>query len=406
MKILVLSSKMPYPQKDGGAIAVYMLAKGLHSAGANVTMLAMNTSKHRVDPNSIPKEVTDLLNLKPIEVKAGINPMAALYNLLMSKKPYISQRFFCKKFNRALRELLAQEKFDVIQFDGLYVTPYIRLIRRYSSAILSYRAHNIESMIWTRLANNLNFGLRRWYISILSKRLKRMEQSLINSYDLLLPITSKDANWFASHGNNKPFEVTPAGFCVQEKSVNHNFSPNPFSVAFLGALDWPPNQEGLLWFINEVWPKVRSSLKSVKLHVAGRNAPQWLESKIVGKDGVHYHGEVEDATKFLLNYPVVAVPLLSGSGMRVKIAEAMLLGRVVVSTTVGAEGINANDDSDLLLADNPESMAKLIVDLSAKPSRAMSISSNAHKFAINNFDYSKIGKNVFDLYNKTLNASF
>ncbi|MFP4557677.1 MAG: glycosyltransferase family 4 protein [Bacteroidales bacterium] len=406
MKILILSSKMPYPQKDGGAIAVYMLAKGLVKAGANVTMMAMNTRKHRVDPKSIPLEVTELLKLKPIEVKASANLLAALYNLIFSKESYISKRFYCKKFSRALKIILMQEKFDVIQLDGLYVTPYIPLIRRHTSAILSYRAHNIECMIWTRLASNLNLGIKRWYISILANRLKRMEQRLTNTYDILLPITSKDANWFASHGNTKSFEVTPAGFCVNEKFGDFSFSPKPFNIAFLGALDWAPNQEGLLWFINKVWPKVRSRLVSVKLHVAGRNAPQWLEDKITGKDGVHYHGEVDDANSFLLNYPVVVVPLLSGSGMRVKIVEAMLLGRIVISTSIGAEGIHANDGADLLLADNPESMANLIVDLSSKPTEAINISSNAYKFAVSNFDSDRIGENVYDFYNRTINANF
>ena len=403
MKVLILSSKMPYPLKDGGAIAVYMLAKGLVNAGASVTTLALNTRKHWVSPNSIPVDVKNSIGLIPIDIKTNISFFDALINLLFSKKPYVAQRFYKQKVKNVLERVLRSNSFDIIQIDGLYVTPYLPHIRQNTTAHISYRAHNVESLIWTRLAKNQTRGFKRWYYGILARRIQVMEQKLVNRYDAFLPITTNDAHWFSMNGNNKPFIVIPVGFDKPSNANNSISATHPSNIAFLGSLDWPPNQEGLLWFIEMVWPLVYNIQPKIQLHVAGRNAPQWLENRIVGTEGVHYHGEVDDATRFILNFPVIAVPLLSGSGMRVKIVEAMLLGRVVVSTTVGAEGIAAEDGVSICIADHPKIMAETIVELSVKPAKTMSISDKALLFAKENFDGNNIGKNLFDFYNSLLN---
>ena len=143
MRILQLTNKPPYPDIDGGAIAVLNMTKGLAGLGHEITVLAMNTLKHQIDPNEIPPHIKKLADFHFIEVPARISAPAALLNLIFSEKPYNAVRFISENYKNALSELLQEKKFDLVQLEGLYVCPYIPLIRKYSDALIVYRAHNV-----------------------------------------------------------------------------------------------------------------------------------------------------------------------------------------------------------------------------------------------------------------------
>lgn len=360
MRILQLMNKVPWPPKDGGAIACLNMTKGFSMLGHEVTVLSMNTSKHHIRIKNMPADVRSKADFRLVEVPASINWIEATLNLLFSRLPYNAQRFISDEFSQELAKLLTEKSFDVIQLEGLYLCPYIPVIRKYSKALIAYRAHNIEYEIWERTAT-LSEGLRSRYLRNLSKRIKRFEVSYLNSYDLLVPITDRDGIILDKLGNTKPRHTSQTGidFASLVPTARKLEFPSLFHI---GALDWAPNQEGLIWFFNQCWPKIHQENPDLKFYLAGRNAPEWFE-RIIKLDGVVYLGEINDAYDFINSKAVMVVPLFSGSGMRIKIIEGMALGKPIVTTDIGTEGIPTENGKNILIANDADRFTDAITQL-------------------------------------------
>lgn len=320
MRILQLMNKVPWPPKDGGAIACLNMTKGFSMLGNEVTVLSMNTSKHHIRMKDMPADIRSKADFRLVEVPATLSWIEAAFNLVFSKLPYNAQRFISDDFSVELVKLLSEKKFDVIQLEGLYLCPYIPVIRKYSDALIAYRAHNIEYEIWDRTAK-LSNGLRSKYLQNLSRRIKRFEISYLNQYDLLIPITDRDGQILDALGNTKPKHTSQTGidFASLVPTAKKLEFPSLFHI---GALDWAPNQEGLIWFFDKCWPRIHRDYPEVKFYLAGRNAPEWFERRIK-LEGVEYLGEINDAYDFINSKAIMVVPLFSGSGMRIKIIEGM-----------------------------------------------------------------------------------
>lgn len=383
MRILQLMNKVPWPPNDGGAIACLNMTKGFSMLGHEVTVLSMNTSKHHVLLNEMPAAVRSMADFKLVEVPASINWIEAALNLVFSKLPYNAQRFISDEFSYALIKLLTEKKFDVIQLEGLYLCPYIPVIRKYSEALISYRAHNIEYEIWERTAK-LSEGMRSKYLNNLSKRIKRFEISYLNKYDLLIPITDRDGKILDQLGNTKPHHTSQTGidFASLVPTAKKLEFPSLFHI---GALDWSPNQEGIIWFLDYCWPKIHNQNPELKFYLAGRNAPEWFERRIK-REGVEYLGEIENAYDFINSKAIMVVPLFSGSGMRIKIIEGMALGKPIITTDIGTEGIPTENWNNILIANDENQFTDAIQRLISDRNLADQIGRNAIGFIQEKFD--------------------
>jgi glycosyltransferase involved in cell wall biosynthesis len=383
MRILQLMNKVPWPPKDGGAIACMNMTKGFSMLGHEVTVLSMNTSKHHIRIKDMPANIRNQAEYHLVEVPASINWLEATVNLLFSDLPYNAQRFISDEFSQQLAQLLSVKTFDVIQLEGLYLCPYIPVIRKYSEALIVYRAHNIEYEIWDRTAK-LSEGLRSKYLHNLSKRIKRFEISYLNEYDLLVPITDRDGIILDSLGNIKPRHTSQTGidFASLVPTAKKLEFPSLFHI---GALDWAPNQEGLIWFFDHCWTRIHSQNPDMRFYLAGRNAPEWLERRFK-LDGVVYMGEINDAYDFINSKAIMVVPLFSGSGMRIKIIEGMALGKPIVTTDVGTEGIPTVDGNNIMIANDADQFVESINRLINDRALSDQIGKNAIGFIQEKFD--------------------
>lgn len=381
MRILQLCNKVPYPPKDGGSVAIFNMARGLAIIGHAVDILAMETSKHPRAENEAP--LPDKITLESFFVDTVIKPFDLIKNLILSKEPYNAVRFVNEEFARRIAEKLKEQNYDVVQLEGLYLAPYIKTIRENSSAKISLRSHNIENEIWKRLYSNEKYSLKKFYFGVLARRVERMEKEVLNTYDFLIPITYRDAVEYQKYGNKKPVKVIQTGIPaveIDEKPTTRNIR----QLYFIGSLDWLPNQEGVLWFKNKVWPMLLNSHPDLEFHVAGRNAPEWFKKEIQGTNIV-FHGEVTNAREFTNHYDIMIVPLLSGGGMRVKIVEAMSLGKVVVTTSIGAEGLDVIPNYHAIITDTPEEFATGVEILLHNTDFFTKLSENSVRFIKNNY---------------------
>jgi glycosyltransferase involved in cell wall biosynthesis len=398
MKILQLANKVPYPPKDGGSIATFAMSKGFRELGHDVTVLAMSTSKHPVVEEDIPQEIRDKIRFILVDVDTRLCPFRAMKNLLFSRMPYNAERFVSKTYGDRLAQLLIGEEFDIIQLEGLYLAPYVPLIRELSEAKVVMRSHNIEHEIWQRTVRQRK-GLTRLYTSIIASRVKKMELDCLDYYDATVPITERDAAILQSFGSDIPTHVAPTGINMGDFGKYQGEAEYP-SVFHIGALDWSPNQEGLDWFMNKCWKKLHKKYPELRFYIAGRNAPESIKN--INEPNVIFLGEVEDAYAFMKSKAVMVVPLLSGSGMRIKIIEGMALGKSIVSTSIGAEGIAVNPGQDIILADDPQKFTAGIESLLDNFDKFEALGSNAIKFVEQNYDNLSISKALIAFYKELI----
>jgi len=397
MKLLILSTKLPYPPRDGGAIATLNLAIGLARSGMEVTMLTFNTRKHYFPPGEIPAELRQQIRFLVVNHDTSVNPVNALFNLLFSRRPYIAQRFRSRTFATELKNILESGSFDIVQLEGPYLDAYIPLIREHSPAKISCRAHNVEHEIWERRWKNDPWMPTRNYYRNLAERIRRLEQELVKKIDLLIPISDRDREHLLSEKPELKSITIPAGIDLSAYPRNNLKTPGEKDICFIGALDWAPNQEGLIWFIYKVLPHLMERDPDIRLHIAGRNAPERFIHKIT-QPSIVYHGEVEDAGAFMNAHRVMVAPLLSGSGIRVKILEGMARGMCVVTTPIGAEGIPAEHGKHLMIAEDGEHFAKSIMLLLNDNTLATDLASEARNFILEKFDTFTIASNLGDFY--------
>jgi len=370
-----------------------MLAKGLQNRGAQVKLLAMNTCRHYVNLHQLPEEFRHITKIETADVDNRIHWWGAVRNL-MSDLPYHADRFQSENFEKKLTELLRNEKYDIVQLEGLYTCLYIPAIRKNSTAKIAYRAHNVESVLWERIAENTN-GIKKPYLRLQAQRLKRFEQSQLKNIDALIAISKNDASQLRKFGSSCPLFVAPFGVEINDYLSDRKQLDYP-SVFHLGAMDWLPNREGIRWFLENVWNELHQRFPDMKFYVAGRDFPGWLRSW--KQPGVVITGEVEDSKKFINSKAIMVVPLRSGSGMRVKIIENMALGKAIVSTPVGAEGIEYSDGVDILIAETPQKFVDCISRLVNDKRFFEEIGRNAEQLVRKKYNNDSIVKKLLEFY--------
>lgn len=356
----------------------------------------MNTTKHFFDPASLPDDFDHYKNIHLVDVDNRLNIKDAFLNLF-SQESYHIARFVSPAFDEKLKTLLQATSYDIIQLETLYLAPYIDTIRRYSNAKIVMRSHNVEHEIWKRITQNTGLGAKKMYLRLLTKRLEQFELAHLNRYDLMAAITARDSQFFKKLGCRIPSVVTPIGLQMADykplPKLNTSKAP---TFCFIGSLDWMPNLEGIEWILEQVWSKVLARIPNAEFHIAGRNTPDELKKQ--ASKQVIIHGEVGSATDFINAHDVMLVPLFSGGGMRVKILEGMALGKVVLSTSVGLEGIHAKHQSEVLIADSAEAFAEAIIQCYQSPEHTQEMGSAARAFIQKNYDNHSIAERLLATY--------
>lgn len=401
LSILQLANKGINPP-DGGTMGITLFTRELARLGHQVTLFALTTEKHN-NPYIFPEALAENIRLLSVPVKTK----PSIWNLLMHffgsrDRAYMAKRFYHLTVQQKLIEHLKANKYDIIQLEGPYMGLYLPTIQKYSNAAIVLRAHNLEYRIWERKAH-LAKGVNRMLFTILSKEIFRFEKQLFQTIQAILPITHVDGQQIAKLAPHTPQHVIP--FCLEETEKKaKNSTKEKDCIGYIGALDWQPNIEGLYWFMEKIWPNVKSEYPRAKMQVAGRNAPNKL-IRDLSKNGIEFIGEVADANKFITQHSLMVVPLWSGSGIRVKIIEGMALAMPMVVTSMALEGIEATDGEQLCVAYDEKAFTDQIIYLLKHPDVAKTLGQAAQQYALKNFSvnnwfpaltqfYQKIARNV------------
>jgi glycosyltransferase involved in cell wall biosynthesis len=400
LKALILTNRVPFPPNSGYPIVVYNTIKGLLKLGVEITLFSINTSKHRIDVDDIYDPVFEQIEFHSHSIDIEVNVWDALTNIF-SNESYNVSRFFNEDAERQLEDILKENVFDIIQFEGLFVVPYLDVVKANSQAKVVYRAHNIEFDVWERIAMREQFTPRRKYLQFLARRLKYYETEQINRFHQVFAISERDRQHIVQFGCEVPLDVFPVAIDFDQYVTDHSTVGFP-TLFHLGAMDWRPNKEGLEWFLDEIWPDIEKLNSELRFYIAGKNMPR--EFYEYESENLVVEGEIFDAVEFINSKSIMIVPLLSASGMRVKIIEGMAMRKCIIATSMAAEGIKYQHGRDILIANTADEFYRSILQCITNPKKWREIGDNARKTVEMDHDVNVISERMLKVYQKLISA--
>lgn len=390
MNILLLCNKFPYPAHDGSAQAIVHTVRCLHEAGHSITVLALNTRKHPGRPHDLPAHMQQQAQWLAVDADTTPGWSGALRNL-WSNSSYLASRFEVPAFRAALHQVVRSQSFDVVQLEGLYMAHYLPDLKGLPVVL---RAHNVEHRIWQQQSGEEKNPWKRWYLKMQWKRLARWEEQVARSVSGIAAISAEDEAWFKLLNAQTTHVGVPFDCQLQ-----FNTPAQPPQFHYLASFDWIPNLQGLMWFIKHVWPAFHQLMPDAVFHIAGRGLPQSWVAQL--PPGVQYHGVVEDPKAFSAAHGILVVPLWVGSGVRIKVGQALGWGIPIISTTMGAEGYGLMHGQHFWRADDQEGWVQGMLQLATNPKLQATLSQNALGYADHHLSSAAIGAQ-FDVFYQSL----
>jgi len=298
-----------------------------------------------------------------------------------------------------LHALIAQEHFDVLQVEETILTPYAASLPKGADTKKVLVFHNVHFVQAKRIARIETMrGLQVWRDAN-AAMMRRYEPAIAAEFDRVVAVSDVDRSILLDVAPQLTIDVLPNG--VDTKALRPLPEPTSRrSLVFVGTLNYRPCGDAVLWLTREVLPKLRQRFADIDLWIVGKEPPPEVEA--LASEGVYVTGRVEDVAPYYERATVAVVPLRAGGGSRLKILEAMALGRPVVSTSVGAEGLEVTHGHDILLADDAESFAAAIMQLIDQKETWRTIAGNARRFVEERHDWDRITEKQLEIYDELL----
>lgn len=381
MKILFLSQLVPYPINAGPKVRSYYVLRYLAEAGHEVTLAAFRRESDTEEAIEHLSQYCSAVHTVMMH-RSKIQDIFSLLASQVNGVPFLIRRDSVAEMHQLLKDLMARNDFDAVHVDQLWMAQYALGLKDQSPSErcldMVLDQHNAVFLIPQRLAADTNNPLKRIVLNLESRRLAQYEAQVCSQFNQVVWVTLEDQQAVRRQGGFQEAErvreqVIP--ICVDAvDKLRVVRGERPFRITFLGGLHWPPNAQGVLWFAANVFSQVRAVVPDVTLTIIGKDPPAGLTL-----EGVEVTGYVEDLQPLLRETAVFIVPLLAGGGMRVKILDAWNWGLPIISTTIGAEGISAVHEENMLIADSPEVFAQATIRLLKEPELAEKLVNNGRQ---------------------------
>ncbi len=401
MKILFLSTEIPYPLNDGHHLRTYNILK----------ILARSNDIHFV---AFIKEFSELQHLEQIRhliinsdifrLRSGRNGLSFYFDLvrnLFSQYPYITQRYFSSEASHRIRQIIETEKIDLVHFDMLHLTKYKAIANGLPNVLTN---HNVESLRVSRLAQVERNPIKQWFINHQYKKLYRFEKKTCPLFRRCIVVSENDRQILESLCGSRNFVAVPNGVDTQYFQARP-LEIQPDSMVWVGNMADAYNRDAVTFFMRQIYPLIKIKNPGCRITFVGGNPPGEITRQSTKDETVITTGFVEDIRPYVNNAAVFIAPLRSGSGTKVKVLNAMAQGKAVVTTSIGGEGIDARDGEELFIADEPQEFADRVLLLLENPHLAVETGRRARKAIENKYDWKMIATQINKLYNDILSES-
>ena len=386
MKILFIDEEFPYPLNSGKRIRTFNLTRYLADHN-DVSYLAYGEENSDSFKHLKNNKINPIAVEPPDREQSGIKFYFRLFLNLFSSYPYIVTSHFTERFQNKLIQLIYQDNYDLVICEWSPYAIFLRDLKNTKSVIV---AHNIEASIWRRYEKNEKNIFKKIYISIQRKKVAKFEQSCFNWTNGATAVSKGEALEIKSY--NVPYEpevvdngVDTEYFHPTDEPIDNNY------LVLTGAMDWRPNQDASVYFTEEILPLIQEIKPNCKVAFVGRN-PSRQVTDLTKNKSVIVTGTVDDVRPYIAKSIVFIVPLRIGGGSRLKILEAMSMKKAVVSTSVGAEGLNITNKENIILADNPETFAQAVIDCIDNKSLNQKLANNGKALINSSYRWDILGE--------------
>jgi polysaccharide biosynthesis protein PslH len=392
MHILWVKNELLHPLDKGGRIRTYEMLRRLRDRH-RVTYLALDDGAITAEQRARALEYCDDLVLVPWRRAPlrGLRRGLAILRNVFSSLPFALAPYRSAAMARAIREHCADgdDRADVVVCD--FLMPALNVPEGLPCPVVLFQ-HNVEAMIWERRTRVAGNPLMRAYMGEQWRRMRRVEREQCLRFDHVVAVSPEDAAVFRQQYGVERVSSVPTGVDTDFFHPSGTVAQRPASIVFTGSMDWMPNEDGMAFFVEEVLPLVERAVPDVTLTIVGRNPTARVKALAEGQPRITVTGTVPDVRPFLEAAAVVVVPLRIGGGTRIKIYEAMGMERAVVSTTIGAEGLDVVNGEHILLADTPATFAEAVIGLIRSPDRAAAIGRSAGAHVRTHFGWASVAE--------------
>ena len=393
MKILWLNAGLLLPLDKGGKLRTWHLMRHLARRHA-ITYLSFAEPDQPEEDVQGMREVAERVITVPRTDpgKGSVQFYADVAKYVLHPVPYAVAKYRSPEYSQRVRALLEDDSFDLVVAD--FLPPVVNMPDRLPCPSVLF-THNVEAEIWRRHFETARHPLKRALLHGQWSRMLAFERKALDHFDLVLTVSQKDRETFQQlyPSMNRRYYVVPTGvdtgfFSPADRA--RNSSPG---LVFTGSMDWLPNEDGMLHFCRDILPLVRREAPDVTLTIVGR-APTAAIKRLADEAGIVVTGRVEDVRPYIADATVYVVPLRIGGGTRLKIFEAMSMGRTVVSTTIGAEGLPVTPGQDIEIADEPEPFARAVLQLLRDEGQRRRLEQAARQLVVERYDWTVVAQEM------------
>ena len=395
MKILFLSPTVPFPLTDGGRIRVFNLLKQI-AVKNEVTLLALETQTTDADGVAELQQLGIQVHLVPNAPTLPRVSFGTLVKAFLKRQPITVARYDIPAYRQKFRELIATQTFDLVHYEMFHIAQFHT--ETDLPGVLSQQ--NVDSAIWRRLCSETANPLYKFAYWTQQLAFQRYERVLSPKFDAVTCTSDIDAAVFQQHCTENAIEIIPNGVDITHYRPDFT-TEAPAHLIYIGSMDWYPNEDAVAFFADEVLPRIQERVPDVAFSIVGGN-PSARVQKLAERDGIIVTGRVPEIKPYFAEATVFVVPLRIGSGTRLKILEALAMGKAIVSTTVGAEGLDLKDGAEIFIADEPTAFADAVTRLLTDVQLRRRIGENGRSRVEQDYDWRSIGEKLHALYTKIL----
>jgi glycosyltransferase involved in cell wall biosynthesis len=392
MNLLQITTQLPIPANTGGKIDFLAFAKSL-SSHHRIHLISFAESFPKDEDIEILRQYYITINIIVLKQPSLITN---LYHGIFSSVPINMLKYRDPRMRQLIQDFIRKHAIDFIRIDHMHMAWYAK---EFSHIPCVLRKQNVDSIILERFLQQQRNPLKKILAWSQWKKMLRYEAKICKKF-YNITISPEDKKALLAMIPEARVEDIPCGIETPEIIPMRPNGPREYTLTFLGSMDWAPNEDGILWFIQEIWPTLKGKYPQLKLQLVGRNPSDAI--KAIADDKIVVTGFVKEVIPYLKNTDVFIVPLRMGSGMRIKILEAMSLGLPIVTTTIGYEGIAAEPDIHLKVADNPSefvNQTSILLDSFQKRSQ---LGQNARECIIGHYSLPAIAQQWDNLINRVI----
>jgi len=405
MNLLWLNAGILLPLDKGGKLRTWHLMRHLARHHEISYLSFSDASETGADRRGMGEVASDLVTIPRSEpAKGTVKFYLHASRYLVDRVPYAVAKYRSAAYRRAIEQLLNDRQFDAIVCD--FLPPVVNLPDKLPCPAILF-THNVESEIWRRHAENAGNRAARLLLSEQRRRMARFERDALSRFDLVLAVSDTDRQTF---GRLYPGALRTPAHVVQTGVDTAYFAPvsgtspgRRAHLVFTGSMDWLPNEDAMQYFVREILPRIRQVEPEATLSIIGRS-PTPAVKRLADIAGIEVTGRVDDVRPHIAAGAVYVVPLRIGGGTRLKIFEAMAMGKAVVSTTVGAEGLPVTPGGNIVIADEPARFAQAVIHLIRDQDARVRVETAARRLVVERYDWSAVARDFEEALSRVCRA--